>query len=155
MPQTTQTSHENKALKAAPVIVEESLNAPVEKVWKAITDRDQMAQWYFDLAEFRPELGFEFRFTGGPAPEKQYLHICKITEVELGKKLTYSWRYEGYEGESFVTFLLLPMGDNTVLRLTHAGLETFPTDNPDFASGNFVEGWNEIIRTALKQFLEG
>ncbi|MBC7773807.1 MAG: SRPBCC domain-containing protein [Phycisphaerae bacterium] len=138
----------------SPLVIEQTINAPAEKVWKAITDRDQMAQWYFDLAEFRPEIGFEFRFSGGPSPEKQYLHVCKITELETGKKLTYSWRYEGYEGESFVTFLLMPQGEKTLLRLTHSGLETFPVDIPDFASKNFVEGWNEIIRSSLTKFLE-
>jgi len=138
-----------------PLVVEHTFKAPVEKVWKASTDPDQMAQWYFDLKEFRPELGFEFRFPGGPSPEKQYMHVCKITEVEMGKKLTYSWRYDGYPGESFVTFLLTPQGDKTLLQLTHTGLETFPADNPDFASGNFVEGWNGFIRRSLKAFLEG
>ena len=138
-----------------PLIVEHSFTAPAEKVWKAITDRDQMAQWYFDLKEFRPELGFEFRFTGGPSPEKQYLHVCKITEVEVGKKLTYSWRYDGYEGESFVTFLLTEQGDKTLLTLTHRGLESFPASVPDFARGNFGECWKHLVNISLKHFLEG
>jgi len=138
-----------------PLVVEHSFNAPAEKVWKAITDRDQMAQWYFDLKEFRPELGFEFRFPGGPSPENQYMHVCKITEVEVGKKLTYSWRYDGFEGESFVTFLLTEQGDKTLLTLTHRGLESFPASIPDFARENFMEGWNHIVNISLKQFLEG
>ena len=51
-------------MKAEPVINEVLLNAPVAKVWKAITDKDDMKQWYFDLAEFKPEVGFEFQFKG-------------------------------------------------------------------------------------------
>ncbi len=74
---------------------------------------------YFDLAEFKAEVGFEFRFTGGPSPEKQCLHICKIMEVMYEKKLTHSWRYDGYEGNSFVTFELLAQGNQTLLKLTH------------------------------------
>ena len=45
---------------AEPVIKEVLLNAPASKVWKAITDKNEMKQWYFDLAEFKPEVGFEF-----------------------------------------------------------------------------------------------
>ncbi len=138
-----------------PLVVERTFNAPAEKVWKAITDRDQMAMWYFDLKEFRPEIGFEFRFAGGPSPEKQYMHVCKITEVEVGKKLTYSWRYDGFEGESFVTFLLTEQGDKTLLTLTHRGLDSFPASVSDFARSNFVEGWNHFINTSLPQFLLG
>ena len=36
------------------VVVERTLDAPVARVWKALTDVDQMRQWYFDLKEFRP-----------------------------------------------------------------------------------------------------
>lgn len=138
----------------APIVLERTFQAPIAKVWRAITDKDQMKQWYFDLPEFRPEVGFAFRFSGGPSPEKQYEHVCEITEVIVEEKLTYSWRYSGYEGISYVTFSLTQQGDKTLLRLTHEGLESFPANIPDFAKHNFVEGWNEIIGTSLKQFVE-
>jgi hypothetical protein len=67
--------------------------------------------------------------------------------------LRYSWRYEGYEGISFVTFELFADGNNTKIRLTHEGLESFPASNPDFAKENFVEGWNYLIGTSLIKFL--
>lgn len=137
-----------------PVIKEVVLNAPPSKVWRAITNKDDMKKWYFDLEEFKPQKGFEFKFYGG-TEQKQYLHICKITEVVPEKKLTYSWRYDGYQGESFVTWELFPEGDKTRLKLTHEGLETFPYDNPDFRRENFAEGWNEIIGTSIGKFLEG
>ena len=137
------------------VIVERSFNAPVLKIWEAITNRDEMAKWYFNLKEFKPEIGFEFSFSGGPSPEKQYLHICVITEVAYCKKLTYSWRFDGYEGISYVTFELFAEGEKqTKVKLTHSGLETFPASNPDLASHNFVAGWTDIIGRSLKEYLE-
>jgi uncharacterized protein YndB with AHSA1/START domain len=137
-----------------PIVLERVFNAPISKVWTAITDKDEMKQWYFDLAEFRPEVGFEFEFTAGHEDGIQYRHLCEITEVIPGKKLTYSWRYDGYAGNSFVTFELFEKGSQTLLRLTHTGLETFPQQNKDFAKGNFVEGWNHIINISLKEYLE-
>lgn len=140
-------------MKHEPFVIERTFHAPVEKVWRAITDKDQMKQWYFDLAEFRPEVGFEFQFEGG-TKDKCYVHLCKVTEVVVGKKLTYSWRYEGVEGNSFVTFELFDEGEETRLKLTHEGLETFPLNNPDFAKANFVAGWTQLIGTSLKTFVE-
>lgn len=137
---------------AVPVVIERTYNAPAAQVWKAISDKDEMKKWYFDLAEFRPEVGFEFRFEGGP-DHKKFLHLCKVTEVIKGKRLTYSWRYDGYEGNSFVTFDLLPEGDKTTVRLTHVGLETFPAV-AEFARHNFVAGWTDILSRSLKEFLE-
>ena len=139
-------------MKNEPFVIERTYNAPVEKVWKAITDKKQMKEWYFDLDAFKAEVGFEFQFTGGD-DKKSYLHLCKVTQVIPNKKLTYSWRYDGYEGISFVTFELFSEGDKTKLRLTHEGLETFPAD-PSFDKKNFATGWTEIIGKALKEFVE-
>ncbi len=141
-------------MKQEPFIIERTYNAPAEKVWKAITDKNEMKQWYFDLEEFKPEVGFEFRFKGGPEDGVQYLHVCIITEVITEQKLSYSWSYEGYEGTSYVTFELLEEGSKTKLKLTHEGLETFPANNKDFAKENFVAGWNQIIGVSLKDYLE-
>jgi uncharacterized protein YndB with AHSA1/START domain len=139
--------------KGTPIVVERTYAALVETVWTALTDKDQMKHWYFDLKEFRPEAGFEFQFTGGP-PERQYLHLCKILEVVKFKKLQHSWRYDGFAGNSIVTFELFAEGKNTRVRLTHEALESFPADNPDFDKKNFVGGWTEIIGRSLKEYVE-
>ena len=136
-----------------PVILETILDAPTGKVWEAITNKDEMKKWYFDLAEFKAAEGFEFQFYGGTEDNK-YLHLCKVTEVENGRKLSYSWKYDGYPGESFVTFELFPEGNKTKLKLTHKGLDSFPADNPDLKRENFVLGWNQIIGTSLQNYLD-
>ncbi|WP_423148330.1 SRPBCC family protein [Rubrolithibacter danxiaensis] len=138
-----------------PIVIERTFNAPVEKVWNALTDSQQMKQWYFDIADFKPEVGFEFRFYGG-TEEKQYLHICKILAVVPKEKLAHTWRYDTYEGNSEVIFELFEgdSPDETKLKLTHEGLDTFPRDNPDFAKESFMEGWNYIIGSSLKSFVE-
>ena len=140
-------------MKTEPFVIERVFNAPVNRVWQAITDKDKMKEWYFDFKSFKPEPGYTFQFYGG-TEEKQYLHLCKITDVVPGKKISYSWEYEGFPGKSFVTFELFDEGGKTRLKLTHEGLETFPADNPDFAKENFVAGWTEIIGTNLKKFVE-
>jgi len=82
-----------------------------------------------------------------------YHHLCKIIEVIPQKKLAYTWRYKGHEGDSLVTLELFANGDKTRLRLTHEGLETFPK-TPSFARKNFMEGWTQIIGSSLKEFVE-
>ncbi|HTJ48302.1 MAG TPA: SRPBCC domain-containing protein [Cyclobacteriaceae bacterium] len=140
-------------MKDSPLVIENSYPVPIAKVWKALTDKNQMKLWYFDLPEFKPEVGLEFQFYGGKDENNQYLHKCKITEVIINKKITYSWLYDGYEGKSFVTFELFEEGNKTRLKLTHTGLETLP-NNPDFAKERFAEGWTYITGTSLKEFLE-
>ena len=136
---------------AEAVIVERTFNAPVARVWKALTDVEEMQRWYFDLKEFEPEVGFEFEFIVEHEGVK-YHHLCKITEVIPQKKLAYTWRYKGHEGNSLVTFELFAEGEKTRLKLTHEGLETFPK-LPAFARENFKQGWTSIA-SELQQFLE-
>ncbi|RCH54769.1 SRPBCC domain-containing protein [Mucilaginibacter hurinus] len=136
-----------------PFVIERVYNAPVEKVWQAITDKDQMKQWYFNIPAFEPKLGFEFSFEGNDG-DKVFVHLCKVTEVNYLKRLAYSWAYAGFDGYSVVTFDLSPEGDKTKLKLTHAGLETFPQDHPSFAKANFSAGWTEVIGTLLPGFVE-
>jgi len=135
-------------------VIEQTYPASPDKVWKAITDKDEMGLWYFDLPDFKPEVGVEFRFWGGSSEHSQYLHICKITEVILNKKIAYSWRYDGHTGNTLVSFELFEEGDQTRMKLTHKGLDTFSADNPDLAKENFDEGWTEIIGTSLKDYVE-
>ncbi|MCO4293188.1 SRPBCC domain-containing protein [Solitalea sp. MAHUQ-68] len=139
-------------MKEEPFVIERTFNVDVQKVWEAITDKEQMKHWYFDLAEFKPEVGFKFSFIGG-TEEEQFVHLCQVTEVIPQKKLAYSWDYQGYVGSSLVTFELYNEGASTKLKLTHSGLETFPSDNPNLKQENFAEGWTYIIGTSLNNYL--
>jgi len=141
-------------MQAAPFTIERVFDAPANIIWKAITDKNEMKKWYFDLKEFKAEPGFRFSFTGGK-DGREYVHLCEVKDVIPGKKLSYSWKYEGYPGESKVIFELFPEGNRTRLKLTHEGLETFPAaSNPDLAKENFVQGWTDIIETSLKGYID-
>jgi uncharacterized protein YndB with AHSA1/START domain len=141
-------------MSTAPFTLERTFNAPVKKVWEALTDKAKMKQWYFELNEFKPETGFEFSFAGQGSKGEKYIHLCKVLEVVENQKISYSWTYKDYPGYSVVTFELFEEGkDRTRLQLTHTGLETFPGTG-DFARTSFEAGWNELIGKLLRDFVE-
>lgn len=135
-----------------PLIIERTLHAPVEQVWFALTDVEAIRSWYFELKEFKPEVGFEFQFVVEHAGNV-YDHRCKITEVIPHKKLAYTWCYAGFEGSSEVSFELFPEGSKTRVKLKHAGIESFPV-LPDFGRESFTRGWTYILGTGLKEHVE-
>ena len=46
-----------------PIVVEQTYDAPVSVVWKAITDKDEMCQWFFEaISDFEPRVGCETQF---------------------------------------------------------------------------------------------
>jgi len=135
------------------IIVEQTFNTSINNVWNAITKVGQMKQWFFENIEsFKPEVGFETQFNV-QSHDRNFLHLWKLTEVVPMKKITYSWRYGGYPGDSFVMFELLEQNDQAKLRLTHKGMESFPEEIPEFSRESGIEGWNYFIRKSLKEFL--
>lgn len=140
-------------MKPNPIIVEAVYKAPLHNVWSAITQRDLMAKWYFDLKAFEAKPGFHFEFLAGDEKQK-YLHICEVQEVLENRKLSYSWCYEGDPGYTLVSFELFPDKEGTKLVLTHSGTESFDPSNPALARENFVIGWAQIIGKDLKRFVE-
>jgi uncharacterized protein YndB with AHSA1/START domain len=137
-----------------PIIIEQPFNKSINVVWNAITEIDQMRQWFFqNIESFNPEVGFETQFNV-QTPNRKFLHIWKLTEVEPMKKITYNWKYGGYPGNSFVTFELFEQKDQTRLKLTHTVTESFPDIIPEFSRENGIAGWNYFIKKSLKTFLK-
>ncbi len=134
-------------------VIERVFDAPVERVWKAITDYEEMKLWYFTLKEFKPEVGFEFDFHAAGSKGEDFHHLCRVAAVVPSKKLAYTWKYEGFGGISLVTFELFPEEKKTRLRLTHAGLGSFPGLEA-FAKKNFEQGWTMIVGKNLKDYVE-
>jgi uncharacterized protein YndB with AHSA1/START domain len=130
-------------------------NAPIELVWKAITDREHLKQWYFDFSEdFKLEIDHQFDWTAGPPDGKQWLHRGKMVEIIEGKKLAHIWEYPGYSGTSLVVWELTAIDAlTTQLTFTHQFTVPFDPTVEALRKEHFAEGWNYIIHTALKDFL--
>jgi len=139
------------ATKREPLVVERTFDAPVALVWGALTDKEDIKQWFFNLPEFTPAVGSEFQFDV-EHEGFSYRHRCKVTEAIPNKRLAYTWRYEGHAGDSLVTLELSAEGSKTRIKLTHEGLETFP-DQADFRRENFEAGWTALIGDLLPKFL--
>jgi uncharacterized protein YndB with AHSA1/START domain len=134
-----------------PFIIEQVYDAPIEKVWQALTDKEKMKEWYFpQLKKFEPVVGFKFEFADDGS---NYKKEWKVTQVEEEGKLAHSWVYKDYPGSSEVTFELFEEGNKTKLKLTHTGLASFPRD-PHFARQRFEDGWKHILGNNLKNYLK-
>ena len=136
-----------------PIVVEQIYNAPIALVWKAITEKDQMRQWFFEaMTEFEPAVGFETQFDV-ECEGQIFPHQLKVTEVVPEEKIVYGWRYGGFPGDSSVTWELSESSDGTKLMLSHRGQETFAQDNPIFSREAGEAGWGYFLHDSLKAYL--
>ncbi len=137
-----------------PIIIEQKVNAPAEKVWKALTARDEMKIWYFDIPDFIPEAGAVFNFYE-PGEEKKYHHQAEILEIIPEKKLKHTWFYPEFsDRKTTVTWELEPQGESTLIRLIHENINGFNDLGENFSEKAFTEGWTQIIEQSLKRYLE-
>ena len=137
------------------IVITQVYQVPKERLWTAITDLEEMRQWYFpNLPAFEPRLGFKTSFNV-EAPSRDFLHQWEVTEVEEGKYIAYSWEYPDMEGLAFVSFLLEEVTvDTSKLTLIDHIVEDFPSKYPEFQRESGVEGWTYFIKERLKNYLE-
>ena len=136
-----------------PIIVEEIFDKPIRDVWTAITEVSQMTQWFFeDIPEFKPEVGFKVQFNV-KAPSKNFLHLWKITEVIPQQKIVYNWKYQDHAGNSYVTFELFEIENQTKLIVSTKIVEDFDDSIEEFKYESGIAGWNYFIKERLVAFL--
>jgi len=136
-----------------PVVVERKIVAPVATVWKAITDLEEMRDWFFEEIEsFEPQVGFATKFTI-EHDGKTYCHLWKLTEVEVDRRIVFDWQYEHCDGRGQVEWDLAATNDGTTLTLTNTVIESFPENDPAFSRESCEAGW-EFLLDRLKDHIQ-
>ncbi len=125
------------------------LNAPIEKVWKAVATSRGIAAWWMENT-FEPVAGHEFVLKSGQFGDSP----CKVTEVDPPNKLSFDW---GKDWQ--LEFLLAALEDGkTEFTLIHSGWEAdklteFGQPHP-VIRGIMDGGWESLVHKALVQYVE-
>lgn len=134
------------------ITVEAVYPHPPERVWRALTDPDQLESWLMEN-DFEPRVGHRFRFREEPRPGWRGIVDCEVLEVEEPRRLSYSWRGREEGEPTVVTFTLEPVEGGTRLRLEHTG---FSGLGGFFTRLILSRGWKKkLLREKLPGVLEG
>jgi uncharacterized protein YndB with AHSA1/START domain len=129
-----------KSTETISVVIEREIHHPPEKIWRALTQPQLIAQWLMKN-DFKPvvEHRFSLRADWGAVD-------CQVLAVEPSKKLAYTWGAYGLE--SVVTWTLTPTATGTSVRMEQSG---FQPDQQQAYQGAKA-GWPRFF-TALEQTL--
>jgi uncharacterized protein YndB with AHSA1/START domain len=109
-----------------------------EKVWRALTEPELLAQWLLPVVEkLKLERGAAFTFKTQPQPGWDGMVNCQFLEIEPKRRLSYSWRV-GFGLDTVVTFTLTPAGSGTRLSIVQSGFK--PDQKQNFGGARY--GWN-------------
>ncbi len=127
------------------------LDAPVCRVWRALTDHREFGEWFgVDLeAPFQP--GREAR---GRITHPGYEHVtwrAVVQEMQPDTLFSFTWHPYGVdpdvdysvEAPTLVEFRLQPDGDGTLLTLTESGFDAIPASRRDEAFRMNEGGWSQ------------
>lgn len=125
------------------------LNAPIEKVWEAVTTAKGIATWWMP-STFEPVLGFEFVLHAGPHGDSP----CKVTELNPPYKIGFDWDKDWH-----LTFELREVdGGKTEFTLVHSGWDgnkTIATGQSHAVIRGIMDGgWEKIVTEKLPSYVE-
>lgn len=131
--------------------MEISINAPVDAVWKALADADELMRWFPLQARVKPGEGGSVFVSWGPDCEGE----APITVWDPPRRFQWTEHMPGGEGGPpvpiTVEFQLEGQGGSTVLRLVHSGMGA--GDNWDGYFDSISRGWKFELR-GLRHYLE-
>jgi len=107
-----------------------------EKVWRALTQPELLAQWLLPVTGLQLDPGAAFTFKTQAFPGWDGTVNCRLIEIEAQRKLSYSWAVPFLD--TVVTFTLTPTPSGTRLAILQTGFE--PDQKKE--SGGARYGWN-------------
>ncbi len=106
-----------------------------EKVWRALTDPELLAEWLLPVVAPKFEPGAAFTFKAPPQPGWDGSVHCRFLEIEAHRKLSYTWVVGDID--TVVTFTLTPTASGTRLSLVQSGFK--PDQKQNRAGARY--GW--------------
>lgn len=125
------------------------LNAPIEKVWEAVSTAEGIAAWWMP-STFEAVLGKEFILHAGPFGDS----ACKITELDPPHKVGFDWDQDWH-----LSFELKELMDGkTEFTLTHSGWDANQSTSfgqpHSVVRGIMDGGWEKIVNEKLPAYVE-
>lgn len=125
------------------VVIERELPHPPEKVWRALTQSELLADWMM-ANDFQPVVGHKFKFTAQPAANWDGVVKCEVLEVQAHTRLSYRWGVGGDTPAaivSVVTLTLTPTHKGTQLRMEQSGFR--PDQERNLQGAKY--GWQKFL----------
>ena len=124
------------------------IEAPVELVWRMVTEPDQVVRWFADEIDLQARAGYEGSMTFRPEAGGTVQVPITVESVEAPRRFTYRWSHPAGAAatpanSTLVEFTLTAEDGGTRLRVVETGQDGlgWPQDQQDAFVDDHNEGW--------------
>ena len=141
------------------IVSEIQIAAPPERVFKALTDPEQIMQWWrndtitIEQVRLEPKVGGQWGYETGQVVDgtNKFRVQGKVLEYDPPRRLAYTWLANLHADptrQTVVRWELAPVQGGTRVRLTHSGLAQEPKSREGYRNG-----WPGLVER-LRKFAE-
>lgn len=132
------------------------VKASVGEVWHALTDKDELDNWWGDGITLEPKKGGRFQEKWEDDQGKAQVASGRVTAITDKKSLTFTWTEKMWPKTAVTecTFEIQEAGPGKAqLTVRHVGWETLPEALRGPVLKDFKTGWNFHLKE-LKEYLD-
>jgi uncharacterized protein YndB with AHSA1/START domain len=129
------------------------IDAPVDTIFKALTDEKLLMAWFPDIAVLEPKLGGKVKFTfckeSSEKQDRDHHVEGEVLEYVPNEKISYSWKHKDIKGfpSTIVTWRLEELEKNkTKVQLVHSGFIGSENEMYD----EHLKGWSYYLGKLTK-----
>jgi uncharacterized protein YndB with AHSA1/START domain len=131
-----------------------AIAAPIERVWRALTDHEEFGTWFRVKLEGPFELG---ELSRGHMTYPGYEHLqweARVVAMEAPRLFAFTWHPyavdpdKDYSAEppTRVEFRLEPAGEGTELKVVESGFDLIPAERREEALRMNTGGWEQQVK---------
>lgn len=132
-----------------------TVHATAPEIWGALTDHDELENWWSEDVQIEPRVGGIFREAWEDDDGKSQLAMGKVLVVQKNKEITFTWKEKAWPASANTqcTFRIEDKKTQRVLHILHEGWDSLPEAQRKKTMEDFTLGWKFHLKE-LKSYLD-
>lgn len=131
------------------------IRATSAEIWNALTDTDELEEWWSEDVVLEPKVGGKFHEEWEDDEGDAQLASGKVLAVKAKSEIRFSWREKNWPKDVFTECLIVIQDDKKErqVSITHSGWEKLPENKRAQLMKDFKVGWTYHLKE-LKSYLD-
>jgi uncharacterized protein YndB with AHSA1/START domain len=127
------------------IVICAEIDAPRDRVWSALTEQEQIAEWWGSYVSLDARLGGRLTERWTDAGGREVVTFGEVVRLTAPRMLELTWADDDWDESTRVLFRLEEATGTTRLTLEHWGWEAFPSSLREELIRAHASGWSRHV----------